>query len=248
MSPKSLTRSIAAALIAGVITVPATGASTVSAADGDTVDGRFSRIGVIAAGTTMEIDVAGRGGVDRRATAVSLNLTVTQPTSHGYATVYPCGTDRPTASSINFTPGATIANALVSELGAGGDLCIHASATTHVVIDVDGYFTGSGYRGLGPARLLDTRPGQPTVDGRASGIGRRSAGSVSALDVAGRAGVGSGASAVALTVTVTAPTTAGHVTVFPCDEPRPATSTLNHVAGETIANSFVAKIGGDGRV
>lgn len=247
MSHTSTIRSIAVALTVSAMGLIATG-STVVATDGDTVDGRFARTGVVTAGSTHEIDIAGRGGVHPDATAVSLNLTITQPDRHGYATVFPCGTARPTASTINYRPGATIANAMVSELGSSGSICVHSSATTHVVVDVDGYFTGNGYQGLGPARLLDTRRGHSTVDGRASGAGLQAAGNVLALQVGGRAGIATGSSAVALTLTVTGPQSHGHVTVFPCDEPRPEASTLNHEAGETIANSLVAKVGDDGRM
>lgn len=33
------------------------------------------------------------------------NVTVTQPAGSGYLTVYPYGTTRPVASTVNFTPG-----------------------------------------------------------------------------------------------------------------------------------------------
>jgi hypothetical protein len=49
---------------------------------------------------------------------------------------------------------------------------------------------------LTPARLLETRPGKKTVDGKSQGVGRRSAGKVTELVVAGRGGVPGNASAV----------------------------------------------------
>ena len=39
-----------------------------------------------------------------------LNVTVTQPSGSGYATLWPSGTNRPTASNLNFVRGQTVAN------------------------------------------------------------------------------------------------------------------------------------------
>lgn len=247
MSNNSIIRALAVAVSLAVLAVGTVG-SGAHAADGDTVDGQFAGAGPIAGGSTYEVAVAGRGGIAHDATAVSLNLTVTQPARHGHATVFPCGADRPLASSINFTTGVTIANALVTDLGSSGRICIYSSASAHVVVDVDGYFVGGGYHGIGPARLLDSRSGHATVDGRSSGTGLQGAGTVYALPVAGRAGLPDDATSVALTLTVADPRDHGHVTVFPCGERRPEASTLNHRAGETVANSFVAEVGDDGRI
>ena len=99
-----------------------------------------------------------------------------------------------------------------------------------------------------PARLLDTRPGTKTVDGQFAGTGLRPGTSVLELDVAGRGGVPGDAAAVALNVTVTQPTAAGFVTVYPCGVDIPAASNLNFVAGDTIPNAVIAKLGTNGRV
>jgi hypothetical protein len=68
------------------------------------------------------------------------------------------------------------------------------------------------------------------------------------LPVVGRAGIVTGAVAVALNVTVTGSTSAGFVTVWPCDQPRPLASTLDEAAGATVANLTVAKLAADGTV
>ena len=54
--------------------------------------------------------------------------------------------------------------------------------------------------------------------------------------------------AVVLNVTVTQPTRAGWVTVFPDGTSRPATSNVNFVAGATVANLVVVPVGSDGSV
>jgi hypothetical protein len=101
---------------------------------------------------------------------------------------------------------------------------------------------------LVPARLLETRVGESTVDGMSAGIGRRSAGSVTELTVAGRGGVPEDASAVMLDVVAVLPDAAGHLTVYPCGTPRPLASSLNYAPGQVIANSVFTGIGTDGTV
>ena len=115
-----------------------------------------------AAWNVLELDVTGRGGSASDAAAVSLNLTATETGGAGFATVYPCGTSRPEASTINYGPGVTIANGIIAKVGAGGKVCIFTHARAHLIVDLDGYFpAGSDYRPLTPARLLDTRPETP---------------------------------------------------------------------------------------
>ena len=57
-----------------------------------------------------------------------------------------------------------------------------------------------------------------------------------------------GAQLVALNVTVTAPTRAGYLTVYPGGGARPPTSSLNFAAGQTVANMVVARVGAGGTV
>lgn len=97
------------------------------------------------------------------------------------------------------------------------------------------------------ARLLDTRPGHTTVDGLFAGTGSIGPGDTLAFDVVGRAGVPAGVVAVAVTVTVTQPTAAGFVSIFPCG-PVPITSTVNYQAGQTVANSAISGLSGNGQL
>jgi hypothetical protein len=56
------------------------------------------------------------------------------------------------------------------------------------------------------------------------------------------------ATAVVLNVTVTGTAGNGYVTVFGSGTARPATSSLNYVRGQTVANQVIAKVGSDGKV
>src|SRR4029079_16342396 len=52
--------------------------------DSATVDGLFKGLGVLGAGSVMELPVAGRGGVPADASAVALNVTVTEAQGSGF--------------------------------------------------------------------------------------------------------------------------------------------------------------------
>ena len=215
-----------------------------------TVDGQFSGIGMRDAGSVTELVVAGRGGVAADASAVVLNVTVTETQGPGFVTVWPCGSARPTASNLNYQTGSTIPNAVVAKVGVGGKVCLFTMAPAHLIADVNAYFPAvSSMVSLVPARLLETRTDAPaTVDGQFSGIGVRAANSVTELVVAGRGGVAADASAVVLNVTVTETQGPGFVTVWPCGSARPTASNLNYQTGSTIPNAVFAKVGVDGKV
>ncbi len=105
------------------------------------------------------------------------------------------------------------------------------------------------FSGLTPARLLDTRSANATVDGVSSGGGPVAAGSVTKVPVLGRGGVpASGVSSVVLNVTVVDGRGPGFVTVWPSGENRPNASNVNFVSGQTIPNSVIAKVGSDGSI
>jgi hypothetical protein len=178
-----------------------------------------------------------------------LNVTVTESQAPGFATVFPCGSPVPTASNLNYGTGSTVANMMVAKIGDGGRVCVFTNRGTHLVVDVAGYFPiGTSYHSLNPARLLETRPGESTIDGQFLGAGLREAGEVTELTVANRGGVPAGASTVVLNVTVTGPPAPGFVTVYPCGIATPLASNLNYIAGSTVANAVIVKVGSDDKV
>jgi len=76
------------------------------------------------------------------AKAVSLNVAVTQPTANGNVRLFPAGGAVPTSSSINYVAGQTRANNAVVGLNAQGELTVRCQnqGSTHVILDVNGYF------------------------------------------------------------------------------------------------------------
>ena len=72
--------------------------------------------------------------------AAFLNITVTGALANGYIAAYPPG-PRPTASTLNYVPGATIANGAFVALGVIGAafaVRIYSFATSHVIVDLTG--------------------------------------------------------------------------------------------------------------
>ena len=140
-----------------------------------TADGAFAGTGLRPSSSTLALPIAGRVGVPSDATAVVLNVTVTEATGSGFVTVYPCGAALPTASSLNYTAGQTVANMVIAKIGAAGQVCLFNTNPTQLIVDVTGYFPGvDAFTALSaPARLLDTRPGMPTIDGQNAGSGIR---------------------------------------------------------------------------
>jgi alpha-tubulin suppressor-like RCC1 family protein len=95
---------------------------------------------------------------------------------------------------------------------------------------------GSTFTPVAPVRVLDTRQGAGPV-----GAGR-----TVTVDLSAR--VPAGATAVVLTVTGTAATTGTYVTAYAHGTPRPATSNLNLVAGDTRPNLVTVAVGADRQV
>ncbi len=211
----------------------------------DTRNGTGGLGAPVGPGATVTIQVAGRGGVPPLwGLAAALNVTVTEPSTGGYLTVYPSTMSRPLASNLNFVAGQTLPNLVVSKLGGDGRVSIYnSSGTSQLIVDVVGWYgadkasTGSRYTAVNPSRLLDTR----------TGAGPVGPGTIT-VPVAGQGGVPASASAVVVNVTVTQPSVGGYLTVFPGGTARPLASNLNFVAGQTVPNLVVAKLGTDGRM
>jgi hypothetical protein len=208
-------------------------------------------------GEARSLQVAGTGGAAgvpaTGVSAVVVNLTVTRPTAPSYLTVYPGGPSLPSTSSLNFLAGETRANRAVVPVGADGTITIYNRAgTSHVVVDVNGWYTGPGslaggarFVGLTPSRLEDTRQS-------AAGPLVNEARSYQAAGAAGIpvAGGPDAPTAVVLNVTAVhaAATTGGYFTLYPADIPtRPLASDLNFKGTQIVPNLVVVKLSPDGR-
>jgi peptidoglycan LD-endopeptidase LytH len=90
--------------------------------------------------------------------SVAVNVTAVDPAAAGFVTVWPTGTARPNTSNLNATTGRTTPNMVIVRAGLGGRISIAASMPTHLLID---HFAtlgaSSGFHGIAPVRVLDTR-------------------------------------------------------------------------------------------
>ena len=208
-------------------------------------------------GESRTVQVGGTGGAAgvpaSGVSAAIVNLTVTRPTASSYLTVYPGGQPLPSTSSLNFLAGETRANRAIVPVGPDGTITIYNRAgTSHVVVDVNGWYTGTGsspggarFVGLTPFRLEDTRqsPTGPLVNEARS------------YQVAGAAGIPAAGgpdapTAVVLNVTAVhaATTTGGYFTLYPADvTTRPLASDLNFRGSQVVPNLVVVKLAPDGR-
>lgn len=180
------------------------------------------------------------GTVPAQTTALVINLTVTDPEAAGFVSVYPCDANRPWASALNHPEGDTVANLAVASYHAGEGLCLYTLATTHLVVDLAGYYApgqGDPVSAVTPVRLADTRS-----------TARVEQGTTLAVRVTGDGRAPAGSSAASLHIAVTGPTTNGFLTVYPCGEPLPLASNLNFRPGQTIGNSVLTKLAVDGTV
>jgi uncharacterized repeat protein (TIGR01451 family) len=201
-------------------------------------------VGRITAGVPLAFTVSGLHGVPPGAEAVALNVTVTGPLGAGWLRVFPCDDPAGTSSNLNFVAGQTVANAVIAPVDGAGQVCFLASADTHVISDVSGWFrSGAGLTTFTPVREFDTRFGTGGVP-----VGPLTPGDVLTFDVTGVNGVpAAGVGAVVLNVTAAQSATGGHITAFPCGEV-PVTSNINYRPGASVPNLVVAPVGPDGTV
>jgi hypothetical protein len=126
-------------------------------------DSRMSG-GMLAAGTVTRIDVSdvtptGAGAPVPAAGPVSgvvVNLTAVNATAQGYLTAYPCAAGRPTASNLNVSGPAAVANVAIVAPDAEGAICVFNLMPTDLVVDIQATIADA-FRGGAPQRLLDTR-------------------------------------------------------------------------------------------
>ena len=184
----------------------------------------------VEAGATATVDVS--AVVPPDSIAAMLQVTVDRPVGAGFASVVDCANPRPTTSVVNFVAGATTASAALARI-VGGRVCLVVSAGAHLIVDVTGSFAPSspvGFRSTPPTRLIDTRA-QP---------GSLTSGAVTVV-------VPPAAAAAFVNVTAVDPAAAGYLTAWPCDSPRPPTSTVNFSPGQAaVANGAVIRTGAGG--
>ncbi|MEO1058176.1 MAG: hypothetical protein AAFY28_14795 [Actinomycetota bacterium] len=215
----------------------------------ETSDGLQEGEGLVEAGTSKEVEVAGRANVPDDAKAVIINAIAVGPDGNGYLSFYPCDEDVPTTSSLNYQRGQVVANSAIVKMSGDGDICVFSLRDVHVVVDVTGYIgADSTVVPLVPARLAESREEEETIDDESAGFGKVDAKSVTEVDVAGRGGVPDDAVAVAVNLAAVQADGNGNLRVYPCSDEPPLASNVNVTAGGTRANSAIVALSDTGSV
>lgn len=93
------------------------------------------------AATTRSVPVTTGGVVPAGATAVLANATATSTTAESFLTIWDTGAAQPTASSLNWRAGVTIANAVTAKVGSGDTIAVfNNTGGVDVIVDVAGWY------------------------------------------------------------------------------------------------------------
>ncbi|MGB3734084.1 MAG: SGNH/GDSL hydrolase family protein [Ilumatobacter sp.] len=193
---------------------------------------------------TIRVDIGGTELVPNRITAAAVTITITGSTTGGYATVYPSGSSRPVASTVNFPAYASAANSTIVGVGSSGDVDVFVSADAEVIVDVTGVFSSAGeassgrFVSLAPRRILDGRDADAAV-------GRMAPGSAATIPLP--ASVPADATAIAVNVTSLRADQRGYLSGFAAGGQAPDTSFLNvDGSGSPVAAAVILPVSGDG--
>ncbi len=211
----------------------------------DTRKGTGAPLAKVPAGKNVTVKIAGLHGIPADATAVAMNLTVADATGNGYLSAAPGGSSTST-SNVNYTAGQVVANSAIVPL-KNGSITIYNKGTgsTDVIADVSGYFAqsaGGGYADATLKRILDTR------NGTGAPVAQIAANTGIPVTVAGVDAIPSGATAVAVHVTVADTTGNGWIAAEANGAGTPGTSILNYGKDQIVSNTVIVPVAPDGKI
>ncbi len=265
---KAILLALQALLVAGVLTVAGPGAQQAAYADAAAAGGDYialateghlldtrSAVGVttktpVAAGSYVSFPVLGRGGVPASGVSgVLVDITAVSPTASSWLWIGPSDPAYTAVNSnVNTIAGnGPLSNSAVSAIGSDGKLKVYnSSGTTHVVVDVQGYYTSST-AASGPGGFVPVSPIRRIVDTR-DGTGLPKAASIAAggsltVDMSVGGAIPNGSPSAYLDLIVTGATAAGYLAEYPVGgNAAAATSVFDFVPG-TTASGATAKLG-----
>ncbi|SCG48580.1 hypothetical protein [Micromonospora halophytica] len=207
------------------------------------------------AGSVLDLTML-HGGDNPHVRALVVNVTVVDPESAGFVTVWSGAADQPAVSTVNFTAGTITPNLAIVQTrpcdeddffcGPAGapTFRLYTSTRAHVVVDTVGMFDdgtllfGRRFQPMNPTRIVDSRIGQ----GLPAALGPDSTGRVTAP----ASMVGKDEDVLVLNATAVAPTNNTVLTVWPADYEgtvRPQASNVNPAAGQTVSAAVFAELG-----
>jgi hypothetical protein len=208
-------------------------------------------IGALSRHGILDVSIVATG-VPASATAVAVNITITDAVDAGFVQAIPyLRAAYGTSSTLNIAgPGVTKANFAIVPIGAEGKISIYAVGGGNVIVDVLGYFTPAGaaavsagrFVAIDPVRTLDTRTANLIPAGF---VGHRPQNESVVVPAAGV--TPPDAAALVLNVTSTGATGPGFLRAQP-NGSVPTSSTVNYTAGVDASNTVIVPVGSDGTV
>ncbi|NQW90327.1 hypothetical protein HQQ88_08465 [Curtobacterium sp. VKM Ac-2861] len=213
----------------------------------DTRSGLGAPKALLAPGKSVDIQVTGANGVPAGASGAVVNLLpINSTASDGYLTPYATGTTRPD-NALHYAPSVNTSIQAQVRLSSSGKMTIYnGSSTINLVIDLQGYFTKAGVTGAtftpGIGRVFDSRATGNTILAKNE---------TRAIPVAGQAGVpvmGSGITAVVLTLTAAHGGSDGRASVWANGTTQPDTTSINFQTDEIRTNTVTVALGTNGKI
>ncbi|WP_144757276.1 hypothetical protein [Curtobacterium pusillum] len=213
----------------------------------DTRSGTGAAKAAIAPGKSIDVQITGANGVPAGASAAVVNLIAVNSTdADGYLTPYATGGTKP-ANSLHYAPAETTSVQAQVPLSAAGKMTIaNSSTTTNLLVDLQGYFTAAGQGGA-----VFTPSYGRAYDSRASGNTALAKNETRSIQVAGTAGVpvmGSGITAVTLTLIVAHGGSAGYADVYADGKTNPGITAVNFQPDEIQTNTITVPLGANGKI
>ena len=203
----------------------------------------------LAPGVARDIPVpASSCGIPATAQAYALNMTVVPPGGLGYLSTWPAGSPQPYVSTLNAFTGAVTSNAAIVPAGVNGAITVYATDTTHLIVDINGYFAPPGAGSLDfytatPCRILDTRLAVGPFGGPIMGAGESRSFPVPSSTCS----IPATAKAYSLNATVVPPGSLWFLALWGGGA-LPLVSTLNSGDGSVVANAAIVPSGASGEV
>ncbi len=188
----------------------------------------------LAAGGLVTVDIGSLPGATIAA-AATVNVTAAAPQGSGFVSVVPgpCANVvvPPATSNLNVTSGRDVAAAATVALG-DGELCVYASTTTDIIVDLQALHgtAGGASAAVDPLRILDTRDTQRIGPGESLVVD-----------------LGTAREAAIVNLTAVDPSGSGFLTLYPCGSAVPTASNVNVTAGVIVANRALVSTAGTSR-
>ncbi|MDP4331972.1 hypothetical protein Q7F20_01165 [Curtobacterium sp. A7_M15] len=213
----------------------------------DTRSGLGAAKSTIAPGKSIDVQITGSNGIPSGASGVVVNLLPINSTdSDGYLTPYATGGTKP-QNSLHYAPSVAASIQAQVPLSSDGKITIaNSSSTANLVIDLQGYFTAAGTSGA-----IFTPSYGRAYDSRATGNTALAKSETRSIQIAGKAGVpvmGSGITAVTLTLIVSHAGSAGYAQAYADGATNPGTTAINFQADDIRTNTITVPLGTNGKI